>query len=141
MPARGHSARPVGGRGGRGGPSRAARPAPVSGPHVPADVARSAGRARPARDPSAREARAKQQRTEPAPHPPIASDSVAELDALARHARQRLALYRRKIYLGRGRSSKLAELERIATGAERRARRARVAHPNADSPTVSKDVT
>jgi hypothetical protein len=56
-----------------------------------------------------------------------AADDVAitELDAEATHARQRLALYRRKIYLGRGESSTLAELERVSDGADKRARRAR----------------
>jgi cbb3-type cytochrome oxidase cytochrome c subunit len=51
--------------------------------------------------------------------------SVAELNALAAHARQRLALYRRRMYLGRGQANELAELERISHGAEDRARRAR----------------
>ncbi len=51
--------------------------------------------------------------------------AVAELDALAAHARQRLALYRRRVYIGRGRATKLAELERISAGAQERAQRAR----------------
>jgi hypothetical protein len=50
--------------------------------------------------------------------------SVAELRALAEHASQRLALYRRKMYLGRGEPRRLAELERIAKGAADRLRRA-----------------
>jgi hypothetical protein len=51
--------------------------------------------------------------------------TVAELQALADHASQRLALYRRKMYLGRGDPRRLAELERIAAGAADRLRRAR----------------
>lgn len=51
--------------------------------------------------------------------------TLAELQAHADHASQRLALYRRKMYLGRGDARRLAELERIATGAAARLRRAR----------------
>jgi hypothetical protein len=51
--------------------------------------------------------------------------TLAELQALADHASQRLALYRRKMYLGRGDARRLAELERIAAGAANRLRRAR----------------
>jgi hypothetical protein len=60
--------------------------------------------------------------TAPAPGdgPPL-----VELEAIARHADQQLALYRRRIYLGRGEPRRLAELERIADGAGKRARRAR----------------
>ena len=36
----------------------------------------------------------------------------AELKALVAHAEQRLALYRRRMYLGRGDPRRLAELER-----------------------------
>ena len=50
--------------------------------------------------------------------------SVAELRALAHHAAQRLALYRRRMYLGRGDARQLAELERISKGAADRLRRA-----------------
>jgi hypothetical protein len=50
--------------------------------------------------------------------------SVAELRALSEHAKQRLALYRRRAYLGRGDPQQLAELERIAEGAAERLRRA-----------------
>jgi hypothetical protein len=64
------------------------------------------------------------------------TDSIAELDARAAHARQRLALYRRKMYLGRGQASELAELERIAAGAQERARRAR-----AELPPQTKETT
>jgi hypothetical protein len=50
--------------------------------------------------------------------------SVEELRALADHAEQRLALYRRRTYVGRGDPQRLAELERIADGAAQRVRRA-----------------
>lgn len=50
---------------------------------------------------------------------------LAELQALADHATQRLALYRRKILLGRGEPRRLAELERTAKGAADRLRRGR----------------
>lgn len=68
--------------------------------------------------------------------------AVAELDALATHARQRLALYRRRIYLGRGQATKLAELERISAGAQERAQRARRGgRASVESPTQPKDTT
>jgi hypothetical protein len=51
--------------------------------------------------------------------------SVAELRALSEHAAQRLALYRRRTYVGQGDPQRLAELERIAQGAADRLRRAR----------------
>jgi hypothetical protein len=50
--------------------------------------------------------------------------SVAELRAAAEHAALRVALYRRKTYLGRGEPRRLAELERIAKRAADRLRRA-----------------
>jgi len=50
--------------------------------------------------------------------------SLEELRAEAKHAAQRLALYRRKILLGRGDVHQLAELERISTGAAARLKRA-----------------
>jgi hypothetical protein len=53
--------------------------------------------------------------------------SIAELAALAEHAAQRLALYRRRTYLGQGDPKRLAELERVAQGAAERLRRARAA--------------
>jgi hypothetical protein len=53
--------------------------------------------------------------------------TVPELRALSEHARQRLALERRRGYLGRGDAQRLAELERIATGAADRLRRAQEA--------------
>jgi hypothetical protein len=51
--------------------------------------------------------------------------SLAELRAVAEHAALRVALYRRRTYLGRGEPRRLAELERIAKGAADRLRRAR----------------
>jgi hypothetical protein len=50
--------------------------------------------------------------------------SLAELRALAAHASRRVALERRRVYLGRGDAQRLAELERIASGAGDRLRRA-----------------
>jgi hypothetical protein len=50
--------------------------------------------------------------------------SLAELRAAAAHAEDRLALYRRRVYLGRGEPARLAELERISAGAAERLRRA-----------------
>jgi hypothetical protein len=54
-----------------------------------------------------------------------AAMSLVELRAAAQHARLRLALYRRRTYLGRGEPQRLAELERVAQGATDRVRRAR----------------
>jgi hypothetical protein len=74
--------------------------------------------------------------------PAPAEHSVAELDALAAHARQRLALYRRRTYLGRGQATELAKLERISAGAQERAQRARRGgRASAESPTQPKDTT
>jgi hypothetical protein len=50
--------------------------------------------------------------------------SLEELRAEAKHAAQRLALYRRKVLLGQGEPRRLAELERISTGAAARLKRA-----------------
>lgn len=50
--------------------------------------------------------------------------TLAELTALARYATERAALYRRKVLIGRGEPRRLAELERIAAGADSRLRRA-----------------
>ena len=50
--------------------------------------------------------------------------SVEELRAEAVHASQRLALYRRKILLGRGDHRVLASRQRISDGATARLRRA-----------------
>ena len=43
--------------------------------------------------------------------------SVAEILALSDHAAERVILYRRRVYLGRGDPRHLAELERVAKGA------------------------
>ena len=51
--------------------------------------------------------------------------SIAELQAEADHARDKVALYRRKLYAGRGEMRRLAELEREAAGASGRLARAR----------------
>jgi hypothetical protein len=51
--------------------------------------------------------------------------SLDELQALASYAAQRLALYKRRVLLGRGELTRLAELERISAGAAARLRRAR----------------
>lgn len=51
--------------------------------------------------------------------------TVAELTALARHATDRVALYRRKLFAGRGEPQRLAELQRVADGAVKRLRRAK----------------
>ena len=51
--------------------------------------------------------------------------SIGELRALSDHAAERVILYRRKVYLGRGDPRHLAELERVASGAADRWRRAR----------------
>ena len=51
-------------------------------------------------------------------------DALVELRAAAEDARGRLARYRRRVYLGRGEPQRLAELERIASGAADRLRRA-----------------
>lgn len=45
---------------------------------------------------------------------------LAELVAEARYAADRLALYRQRMYRGRGDARRLAELERIAAGAHER---------------------
>jgi hypothetical protein len=50
--------------------------------------------------------------------------SLEELRAEANHAAQRLALYRRKVLLGQGDARRLAELERISSGAADRVKRA-----------------
>lgn len=50
---------------------------------------------------------------------------IAELEAEARHAAERLALYQRKVHMGKGTPQRLAELQRIAEGAAGRLRRAR----------------
>ena len=49
---------------------------------------------------------------------------IRDLRAQSEHASLRLALYRRRVYLGRADGARLAEYERIATGAADRLRRA-----------------
>lgn len=56
--------------------------------------------------------------------PMAGSPPLNELRAVAQHAAQRLALYRRRVYLGRGTQHGLAELERTAKIAADRLRRA-----------------
>jgi hypothetical protein len=51
--------------------------------------------------------------------------SLAELVAEARHATDRVALYRQRLYRGVGEPRRLAELERIASGARKRLDRRR----------------
>ena len=58
--------------------------------------------------------------SDPGSREPIVSD----LRILAKHAADRAALYRRRVYLGRGEPRRLAELERIAAGARDRLKRA-----------------
>jgi hypothetical protein len=50
--------------------------------------------------------------------------SLEELRAESRHAAERLTLYRRRMYLGRGEQRLLAQRERVAQGAADRLRRA-----------------
>ena len=64
--------------------------------------------------------------------------SAAELKALADHAGRRLALYRRRVYVGTGDPTHLAELQRIADGAAARARRARTVSTAAASTATPK---
>ena len=51
--------------------------------------------------------------------------NIADLEAESAHAARRLALYRRRVYLGRADPHGIAEYERIAKGALDRLRRAR----------------
>ena len=55
----------------------------------------------------------------------MSEPSQDELKALADHAARRVALYRRRVYVGRGDPGHLSELERVADGAAGRLRRAR----------------
>ena len=50
----------------------------------------------------------------------VIDSSLRELQAIAKHATDRLTLYRRRVYVGRGDLSRLAELTRIAEGAAKR---------------------
>jgi len=49
---------------------------------------------------------------------------LTDLRAESKHAALRLALYRRRVYLGRADGSRLNEYERVAQGAAARLRRA-----------------
>lgn len=64
--------------------------------------------------------------------------SAADLKALAEHAARRVALYRRRVYVGTGDPVHLAELQRIAEGAAGRARRARTVSTPARSTAAPK---
>jgi hypothetical protein len=46
--------------------------------------------------------------------------SLAELEAEARHATARVALYEQRLYAGKGDLRRLAELKRVAEGASMR---------------------
>ena len=59
--------------------------------------------------------------------------TLADLEAVAAHAKRRAALYRRKTLLGRGDPRRLAELDRAAAGAAGRLRSASPVHPGANS--------
>ena len=50
---------------------------------------------------------------------------VEELELQTRRARGALALYRRRMYVGRGETARLAELQRELRGSEARLKRAR----------------
>jgi hypothetical protein len=50
--------------------------------------------------------------------------TIAQLKAEADYTRSRVDLYTQKIYAGRGEQRRLAELQRVAEGAEQRLRRA-----------------
>ena len=49
---------------------------------------------------------------------------IADLRAESAHAARRLALYRRRVYIGRADGTRVREYERIAQGAAERLRRA-----------------
>jgi hypothetical protein len=61
---------------------------------------------------------------------------LTDLRAESDHAALRLALYRRRIYLGRADGSRLNEYERIAQGAAARLRRAEVRAGQSNRRTV-----
>jgi maleate cis-trans isomerase len=56
---------------------------------------------------------------------PAPNASLDELRGLADHAAQRVALYQRRVYLGRGTPQRLAQLQQEADIAASRLRRAR----------------
>jgi hypothetical protein len=55
----------------------------------------------------------------------VPAPTLRELQDVAKHASDRLALYRRRVYVGRGDLPRLAELTRIAEGAAKRLATAR----------------
>ena len=55
----------------------------------------------------------------------ISAAALAELKAEARYAAERLALYRRRMLMGKGEPRVLAERERAASGAADRLKRGR----------------
>ncbi|MEA2170907.1 MAG: hypothetical protein QOF76_4207 [Solirubrobacteraceae bacterium] len=55
--------------------------------------------------------------------------SIAELEGLVSYAERRVALYRRRVYAGSGDLSRLAQLERVLEGANKRLKRARAKQP------------
>jgi hypothetical protein len=59
---------------------------------------------------------------------------AVELDAEARHAAERLALYQQRVYAGRADGRRLAELQRAAAGAAERADRHRDTEIDGDVP-------
>ena len=63
--------------------------------------------------------------------------SWAELNAEARHAAARVALYQQRLYSGKGDLRRLEELKRIAAGAAERLQHATPAGPAGDEPTTS----
>jgi hypothetical protein len=54
---------------------------------------------------------------------------LAELEAEARHATTRVALYQQRLYAGKGDLRRLAELKRVAEGAAARLAAASAARP------------
>jgi hypothetical protein len=60
---------------------------------------------------------------------------LSDLRAESEHATRRLALYRRRVYLGRADPAGLAAYERVAAGAAKRLRAAQ--HTGADRPPRS----
>jgi hypothetical protein len=69
----------------------------------------------------ASEARSNERNMVPAPIEwAVIEPTLRELQAVAKHATDRLGLYRRRVYVGRGNLPRLAELTRIADGAAKR---------------------
>jgi hypothetical protein len=61
----------------------------------------------------------------------------AELDAEARHAAERVALYQQRIYSGRADGRRLPELQRVAAGAAERAARNHEAEAEREGPPAN----